>query len=160
MSVFFSTTFVQDGLLLLLLFSSASFLEMNAAADALAFESPPTPAALALSPPVFKLKFASFLPTPPTFTTTVTACPAVASCTLLVPFVPLFKSILTVVVFFSSSLAVLSDWKNLSLDCSVFAAVVEVRGAAVGLVLIEVVVVVKVDSQVVREAVGLETTDV
>lgn len=69
-------------------------------------------------------------------------------------------TMLVVVVFFSLSLAVLSDWKKLSLDCSVFAAVVEVRGAAVGPVLIEVVVVVKVDSQVVREAVGLETTHV
>lgn len=64
-----------------------------------------------------------------------------------------------VVDFFSSSLAVLSDWKNLSLDCSVFAAVVEVRGAAAGLVVTEVVVV-DGDSQVVREAVGLETEDV
>lgn len=51
---------------------------------------------------------------------------------------------------------VLSDWKNLSLDCSVFAAVVEVRGAGVGLVLIEAVVVT-VSLQVVRGAVGLET---
>lgn len=66
---------------------------------------------------------------------------------------------MVVVVFFSTSLAAASDWKNLSLDCSVFTAVVEVRGAAVGLVLIGVVVV-KVDSQVVREAVGLETKDV
>lgn len=70
-------------------------------------------------------------------------------------------TMLAVVVFFSTSLAALSDWKNLSLDCIVFAAVVEVRGAATGLVLmIEVVVVVKVDSHVVREAVGLETTGV
>lgn len=67
-------------------------------------------------------------------------------------------SVLVVVVFFSS-LALLSDWKYLSLDCTVFAAVVEVRGVGVGLVVIEVVVV-KVDSQVVREAVGLETKDV
>lgn len=80
LSVFFSATVVHDGLLLLLLFSSASFLEMKAAADAFVLlvshtfpESPPTPAALALSPPVFKLTFASFLPVPPTFTSTVTA---------------------------------------------------------------------------------------
>ncbi len=60
---------------------------------------------------------------------------------------------------FPSSLALSSDWKNLSLDCSVFAAVVEVRGAGVGLLMTRVVVV-KVDSGVVREAVGLETEGV
>lgn len=59
-------------------------------------------------------------------------------------------------VFFSSLLAVLSDWKKLSLDCRVFAAVVEERGAGVGL---GVTVVVKVDSAA-REGVGLETKDV
>lgn len=55
---------------------------------------------------------------------------------------------------------VLSDWKNLSLDCTVFAAVVEVRGAGVGLVMVTEVVVVMVDSEVVREVVGLEIKDV
>lgn len=53
------------------------------------------------------------------------------------------------------SLMVLSDWKNLSLDCTVFAAVVEVRGAGVGLVMVTEVVVVMVDSEVV----GLEIND-
>ena len=42
------------------------------------------------------------------------------------------------------------------MDCSVLAAVVEVRGAGVGLVLLEMVLV-KVVSMVVFEAVGLET---
>lgn len=41
--------------------------------------------------------------------------------------------------------------------CSVFSAVVEVRGAALGLVVMEVVVV-NVVPEVVCEAVGLETT--
>lgn len=136
MSVFFSATFVHDGLLLLLLLSSASFLEMKAAADAFVCESPPA----ALAPPESTFTFASFLPT---FTTTVMGCPVV---TLLVTSGPLFISILVVTVFFSSSLVVLSDWKNLSLSCSVLAAVVEVRGVGVGLVLTGVVVVVKVDS--------------
>lgn len=61
-----------------------------------------------------------------------------------------------VVVFFSSLLVVLSDWRNLSLACSVFSAVVEVRGVAMGLGVI-LVAVVKVVPQVVWEAVGLET---
>lgn len=79
-----------------------------------------------------------------------------ASGVLLVTFKPLFISTFLVAVLLSSLLVVLSDWKNLSLDCSVFAAVVEARGAGVGLVLIEVVVVT-VSLQVVRGAVGLET---
>lgn len=57
-------------------------------------------------------------------------------------------------VFFSSLLVVLSDWRNLSLACCVFSAVVEVRGAAMGLV-VTGVVVVNVFTQVVCE--GLET---
>ena len=157
LSVFFSTTFVHDGLLLLLLFSSVSFLEMKAAADA--FDLPPSPTfpGSPPAPPVFELTLVSFLP--PTFTSTVTAWPAVACWTLPLTFDPLFMSMLAVVVFFSSLLAVLSDWKKLSLDCRVFAAVVEVRGAGVGLG-VTVVVVVKVDSAAVREGVGLETKDV
>jgi len=58
-----------------------------------------------------------------------------------------------VVVFFSSWLGVLSDWKNFSLFSRVLAAVTKVRGAAVGLVLIEVVVV----KVVLWEGVDLET---
>lgn len=66
-----------------------------------------------------------------------------------------------VAVFFSSfaPLAVLSDSKNLSLDCSVLADVVEVRGAGMGLVVTDVAAV-EVDSVPVWEAVGLETEDV
>lgn len=59
-------------------------------------------------------------------------------------------STLKVEVFFSSTFAVLSSWKNLSLDWSVLAAVAEGRGVSAGLVLIDGVTVV-----VSREAVGL-----
>lgn len=45
------------------------------------------------------------------------------------------------------------------MDCSVFAAVAEVRGAAVGLPVVEVVVV-KVDTDVVLESVDLDTESV
>lgn len=68
---------------------------------------------------------------------------------------PLFLLVLVIVVL--SLLAVLSDAKNFSLDCTVFAAVAEVRGAGVGVVVMETVVL-KVDSLVVRGALGLGTT--
>ena len=44
----------------------------------------------------------------------------------------------------------LSDWKNFSFDSRVLVAVTDVRGAGVGMVVVEVS----------RDAVGLETTDV
>lgn len=53
----------------------------------------------------------------------------------------------------------LSDSKNLSLDCSVLADVVEVRGAGVGLVVTDAAAV-EVDSVPVCEVVGFETEDV
>ena len=144
LSVFFSATVVHAGLLvLLLLFSSVIFLEMMAAAAAaLVFESSPPLTALDFSS-VSQLTFATFLPKPPTFTTTVTACAAEAfSCTLSLAFGPLLMTMLVVTVFFSSSLGGLSDLKKLSLDFSVFATVVDFRGAATGLVLSDVVVVI------------------
>lgn len=58
-------------------------------------------------------------------------------------------------VLVSSLLTGLSDWKNLSLDWSVLAAVVDVRGAGDGTVTEVVVVKVEVET-VVREAEGLE----
>lgn len=64
---------------------------------------------------------------------------------------------LVLVIVVLSLLAVLSDSKNFSLDCIVFAAVAEVRGAGVGVVVIEAVVL-KVDSLVVRGALGLGPT--
>lgn len=62
-----------------------------------------------------------------------------------------------VVVFLSSLLVLLSDWRNLNLDCRVLAAVIEVRGAATGLVSVDVVVMVVVVVVLVPEAAGLET---
>lgn len=128
LSVFLSATFVQGGLLLL--FSSASFLEMNAAAFALllsdTFPDPPlTPDALLLSA---EFKLTSSLPI---FTVMVTVSPAVTCWTAPVP-LPAFLA--SELVAFFSLLAESSDWKNWILDCSVFATVVEVRGAGVGLV--------------------------
>lgn len=58
-----------------------------------------------------------------------------------------------VVVLPSSLLAVWSDCQNLSLDCCVFAAVVEVRGAGTGVVMVVVVVVTAAGLE--TEAVGL-----
>lgn len=58
---------------------------------------------------------------------------------------------LVLVIVVLSLLAVLSDSKNFSLDCIVFAAVAEVRGAGVGVVVVVMMeaVVLKVDSLVV-----------
>lgn len=96
LSVFLSATFVQGGLLLL--FSSASFLEMNAAAFALLLsdtfpDPPPTPDALLLSA---EFKLTSFLPI---FTVMVTVSPAVTCWTAPVPLPAFLASEL--VAFFS-----------------------------------------------------------
>lgn len=131
---------------------------MKAAADAFdlllsssCFTFQPVPVVLAVFPPLSKLSFTSFFPVPPTFMTTVTAFPAVACCALPPTLWPLFMSTLKVEVFFSSTFAVLSSWKNLSLDWSVLAAVAEGREVSAGLVLIDGITVVVVS----REAVGL-----
>lgn len=148
LSVFLSTTFVHAGLLLLL-FSSASFLEMNAAAFALLLsdtfpDPPPTPGAILLSSA--ELTLTSFLPI---FTVMVTVSPAVTCWTAPVP-LPAFLA--SELVAFFSSLAESSDWKNWILDCSVLATVVEVRGAGVGLV--------NVGPEGACEVTGLEAKDV
>lgn len=158
LSVFLSATFVHAGLLLL--FSSASFLEMNAAAFALllsdTFPDPePTPDALLLSSA--ELKLTSFLPI---FTVMVTASPAVTCWTAPVPMPAFLASLL---VAFFSLLAESSDWKNWILDCSVFATVVEVRGAGVGLAAAAAAaeeVVVNVDPEGACEVTGLGAKDV
>lgn len=157
LSVFLSATFVHVGLLLLL-FSSASFLEMNAAAFALllsdTFPDPePTPDALLLSSA--ELKLTSFLPI---FTVMVTASPAVTCCTAPVPMPAFLASLLVAFLLVESS-----DWKNWILDCSVFATVVEVRGAGVGLAAAAAAaeeVVVNVDPEGACEVTGLGAKDV
>lgn len=60
-----------------------------------------------------------------------------------------------VLVFFSSWLGVLSDWKNFSLDSRVLVAVTDVRGAGVGTVVVDAFEVM-VET---REAVGLDRKD-
>lgn len=159
LSVFLSATFVHCGLLLLLLFSSASFLEMTAAAFALLLadtfpDPPPSPGALLLSSAEFKLT--SFLPI---FTVMVTVSPAV-TCWAAPVVPPAFLA--SVLVAFFSSLAETSDWKNWILDCSVFATVVEERGAGDGLVAAAAAeeVVVNVGPEGACEVTGLEAKDV
>lgn len=157
LSVFLSATFVQGSLLLL--FSSASFLEMNAAAFALLLSDtfpvpPPTPDTLVLSSAEFKLT--SFLPI---ITVVVTVSPAVTCWTAPVP-LPAFLA--SVLVAFFSLLTESSDLKNWILDCTVFATVVEVRGAGVGLVAAAPAeaVVVNVGPEGACEVTGLEAKDV
>lgn len=149
LSVFLSATFVHGGLLLL--FSSASFLEMNAAAFALLLsdtfpDPPPTPDAPLLSSAEFKLT-----PFLPIFTVAVTVSPAVTCWTAPAPLPAFLASVLV-------ALAESSDWKNWILDCSVFATVVEVRGAGVGLAAAGVVV--NVGPGGTCEVTGLEAKDV
>lgn len=144
LSVFFSTTLVQDGLLL---FSSASFLEMKAAALALLLwlvlpDPPPTPDALG---------FSSTKPLP-TFTVTITGWPALACWA-----VPLSPPAFLAPAMVASTSLLGSDWKKWILDWSVFAAVVEVRGAGVGLAAVSAEE--EAVPTVVREVVGWERAE-
>lgn len=87
----------------------------------------------------------------------VTVCPAVACWTAPVP-LPAF--LVSVSVAFFSLLVESSDWKNWILDCSVFATVVEVRGAGVGLAAAAAAVVVNIGPQGDCEVTGLEAKEV